>query len=169
MAGDVFNGVLIGVVEGRDDPQGEGRIQVSFPLFADRVDSVWAPIAYPMAGKSRGFRFSPELGDECLVAFDRNDSEHPYIIGFLHNGVDKPPTSDPQHRRIESVNGHRITFEDPDVANGNKGRLVIEDGHGTMIELANGHVRVNAVGQFDISAPVLTLNGRPVIPGEGPV
>lgn len=170
MNGDgTFSGVLIGIVESRDDPQGEGRIEVSFPVFGDQMTTYWAAIANPMAGKGRGFRFSPEIGDECLVAFDRNDAEHPYIVGFLHNGVDKPPTDDPQHRVIESVNGHRIAFEDPDVKAGDKGRLVIEDGHGTTIELANGHVRIAALGQFDVAADVLTLNGRPVIPGTGPI
>jgi uncharacterized protein involved in type VI secretion and phage assembly len=164
-----FSGVLIGIVKDRDDPQGEGRIQVTFPSFGDEIESFWAAIAYPMAGKGRGFRFSPEIGDECLVAFDRNDAENPYIVGFLHNGRDKPPTDDPKHRTIESVNGHKILFEDPDVAAGDKGRLVITDAHGTTVEFANGHLRITAVGQLDVNAAVLTLNGRPVISGGGAI
>jgi uncharacterized protein involved in type VI secretion and phage assembly len=165
----VFSGVLIGIVQDRDDPQGEGRIQVTFPIFGDSLQTFWAPIAYPMAGKGRGFRFSPEIGDECLVAFDRSDPEHPYIVGFLHNGVDKPPTDDPKQRTIESVNGHKLVFEDPDVAQGNKGRLLITDAHGTTVEFANGHLRITAVGQLDVDAAVLTLNGRPVIRGGGAI
>jgi uncharacterized protein involved in type VI secretion and phage assembly len=164
-----YSGILIGIVKDRDDPQGEGRIQVTFPTFGNEIESFWAPIAYPMAGKGRGFRFSPEIGDECVVAFDRNDPEHPYIVGFIHNGVDRPPTDDPKHRTIKSVNGHKIVFEDTDEKAGNKGRLVITDAHGTSVEFANGHLRINAVGQLDVAAAVLTLNGRPVIPGTGPI
>lgn len=162
-----FSGVLIGLVVDRDDPQREGRIRVSFPTFSEQMDSFWAPIANPMAGPGRGFRFSPEIGDECLVAFDRSDPDHPYIVGFIHNGVDNPPSDDPQERVIQSVNGHRIAFHDPDVAAGDRGRLVIEDGHGTKIEFSNGHLRITGAVQLDITAPVLTLNGRTVTPGAG--
>lgn len=164
-----FSGVLVGLVVDRDDPAGEGRVRVSFPTFAEEMDSFWAPIANPMAGKGRGFRFSPELGDECLVAFDRSDPDHPYIVGFLHNGVDRPPSSDPQERVIESVNGHRIAFRDPGVSLGDRGSLTIEDGHGTSIELSNGHMKITGAVQLDIRAAVLTLNGRPVTPGAGAI
>jgi phage baseplate assembly protein V len=168
MAGE-FRGVLIGLVTARDDSQGEGRVRLSFPTFEGTVETDWAPIASPMAGKARGFRFAPEIGDECLVAFDRGDPDSPYVVGFLHNGVDEPPSQDPQERVIASVNGHRIVFYDPDVRDGDRGRLTIEDGHGTSIELTNGHMRITAVGQLDIQADILTLNGRTVLPGRGAV
>jgi uncharacterized protein involved in type VI secretion and phage assembly len=164
-----FSGVMIGIVEDRNDPQKEGRVLVSFPNFSDHLQSFWAAIANPMAGKGRGFRFCPEIGDECLVAFDRSDPDHPFIVGFTHNGVDKLPTQDPQERVIASVNGHTIIFRDPDPRQGNKGALIIKDGHGTELELTNGHVRFNALGQLDINAAVLTLNGRPVVPGAGTI
>jgi uncharacterized protein involved in type VI secretion and phage assembly len=103
------------------------------------------------------------------VAFDRGDPDSPYVVGYLHNGKDHPPSSDPQERVIASLNGHRIVFHDPDVKEGDRGRLAIEDGHGTSIELTNGHMRITTLGQLDIQADVLTLNGRPVLPGKGPV
>jgi uncharacterized protein involved in type VI secretion and phage assembly len=168
MAND-FTGVLIGVVTDRDDPQQEGRIQVRFPTFPDSLGSFWAPIANPMAGGDRGFRFSPEIGDECLVSFDRGHPDHPFIVGFTHNGADKPPTTDPQERVIASVNGHQIVFHDPDPAQGDKGRLLVRDAHGSAIEMTNGHVAVHVLGHLDIRADVLTLNGRPVNPGTGTV
>ena len=52
---------------------------------------IWAPIASLLSGKSRGARFMPEVDDEALVAFDHGEFEHPYVIGFLWNGVDKAP------------------------------------------------------------------------------
>jgi phage baseplate assembly protein gpV len=165
MAGE-FNGVLIGVVQSVDDPQGEGRVEVSYTAFRDGLESFSAPIASPMAGKDRGFRFCPEVGDECLVAFDRGDPDHPYILGFLHNGVDRPPAADPHERVIQSVNGHRIVFRDDQPAQGDRGSLRIEDAHGTVVEMTNGHTRLMAVGQLDIDAPVLTLGGRAFQPGQ---
>jgi uncharacterized protein involved in type VI secretion and phage assembly len=164
-----FSGVLVGQVVDRDDPQGEGRIRVSFPTFSDGMESTWATIAYPMAGGGRGFRFSPEIDDECLVAFDRSDPDHPYIVGFLHNGVDRPPSDDPHERVIASVNGHRIVFHDPDVQHGNRGTLRIEDAYGTFIEMTDGHVRITGAVQLDLAAAVVTIQGRPVTPGSGAI
>ena len=45
----------------------------------------------PMAGKERGLVLIPEVGDEVLVAFEREDLRFPYVLGALWNGKDKPP------------------------------------------------------------------------------
>ena len=91
------------------------------------------------------------------------------MIGFLHNGADAPPSDDPKVRVIASVNGHRIEWHEPDPKNGNKGSLGSRDGHGTVIELTNAHTRITAKGQLDLSAHVLTIQGRPVVPGAGTI
>ena len=46
-----------------------------------------------MAGKERGYWFMPEVDDEAIVAFEHGDFDHPFVVGFLHNGVDTPPDS----------------------------------------------------------------------------
>jgi uncharacterized protein involved in type VI secretion and phage assembly len=159
-------GVLIGVVTRLDDGQHEGRVEVDFPTFTGSLGSFWAPISSPMAGNDRGFRFAPQPGDECLVAFDRGDPDHPYVIGFVHNGVDHLPAPNPTERMIASVNGHLILFDDTGEGAG-KGRLVVRDAHGNTIEMRNSVVSVQARGHLDINAPLLTLNGRPVAAGDG--
>ena len=65
--------------------------------------SAWAPVAAPLAGKKRGAFFMPELGDEVLVAFEHGDFDHPFIIGFLWNGVDTPPETDLQKSRDQDA------------------------------------------------------------------
>jgi uncharacterized protein involved in type VI secretion and phage assembly len=160
-------GVLIGVVRRLDDGQHEGRVEVDFPTFATPLPSFWAAVASPMAGNDRGFRFAPQPGDECLVAFDRGDPDHPYVIGFLHNGVDRTPAANPAERIIASVNGHLILFDDTADGDGGKGRLTVRDAHGNTIEMNNATVSVKAKGHLDIDAPLLSLNGRPVARGSG--
>ncbi len=54
----------------------------------------------------------PELEDEVLVAFDHGDFDHPYIVGFLWNGVDKPPRSTPSTRVLVTPGRHMLEFED---------------------------------------------------------
>ncbi len=109
-------GVVIGVVQDRDDPSGQGRVKLTFPWLSENQQSAWAPIAAPMAGKERGQWFMPEVGDEVLVAFEQGDFAHPFVVGFLWNGVDKTPDTDPKHRLIVTPGGHQLRFEDNDGA-----------------------------------------------------
>jgi len=109
-------GVVTGVVKSVEDPDQQGRVQVSFPFLGGQNDSTWAPVATLMSGKGRGSWFMPEVGDEVLVAFNLGDVAHPFIIGFLWNGQDKPPVADTnitaKVRRLRTVSGHRIDFDD---------------------------------------------------------
>lgn len=106
------HGVVIGIVKSLADPDSEGKVQVEFPWLQESKRSSWAPIAVPMAGKNRGVYFMPEIDDEVLVAFEHGDFNHPFVIGFLWNGVDNPPETQPEHRLIKTPGGHEIRFED---------------------------------------------------------
>jgi uncharacterized protein involved in type VI secretion and phage assembly len=92
--------------------------------------SNWAPIASPLSGADRGLQFMPELDDEALVAFDRGDFDHPYVVGFLWNGVDRPPESDPKNRVIMTPGQHTIRLED-----GNPKKVIIRSSSGHEIVL----------------------------------
>jgi uncharacterized protein involved in type VI secretion and phage assembly len=166
-------GVMIGVVKEVNDRQGEGRIQVEFPWMGGKNQSYWAPVAAPMAGGGRGAFFMPEPQDEVLVAFDRGDVNHPYIVGFLWNGQDRPPSGHVRERMIKSKNGHAIRFLDATPNGGSKGALVIEDAHGNRITLSNGKIVIKSVAVLEIDAPMIILQGpgykRVVSPNSNPL
>ena len=122
-------GVVIGLVTSVNDPLGEGRIQLKFP-WLDLDDSGWAPIAAPMAGGKRGAFFMPEVDDEVLVAFEHGDFNHPFVVGFLWNGVDKPPETDPKNRVLVTPGGHTIRLED-----GTDKKLIVRSSSGHEIAL----------------------------------
>lgn len=107
-------GVVVGIVRDIDDPIGEGRVRVQFPWLSDDELSGWAPIVRTMAGGQRGFWYMPELDDEALVAFEHGSFDHPFVVGFLHNGVDLPPDDgiDASVRRLRTVSGHVLEFDD---------------------------------------------------------
>ena len=109
-----IKGVVVGLVKSLDDPKKLGRIEVHFPWLSENNNSYWARIATLMSGSGRGSWFMPEVDDEVLVAFEHGDSQHPYIIGFLWNGVDKPPNEDidTKVRRLKTVSGHTLEFDD---------------------------------------------------------
>jgi uncharacterized protein involved in type VI secretion and phage assembly len=106
--------VVVGTVVDVKDPRGEGRIQVRFPWLPETREHPWAPLATPLTGGSRGMFFLPEREDEVLVAFEHGDFDHPFVVGFLWNGVDQPPESDHKNRVILTPGGHTLRFEDRD-------------------------------------------------------
>lgn len=109
-----IHGVVVGLVKRVDDPNGEGRVLVEFPWMGGDNQSYWAPVATLMTGNGRGSWFMPEVDDEVLVAFDHEDVNHPFVLGFLWNGKDKPPETDVHKRLFKSVKGHSILFDDND-------------------------------------------------------
>jgi uncharacterized protein involved in type VI secretion and phage assembly len=108
-------GVVIGVVTSLEDPDDLGRVRVTFPWMNEsEPTSALARIAAPMSGGGRGLQFMPEIDDEALVAFDHGDFRRPYVLGFLWNGREKPPSSEPATRVIKTVSGHVLEFDDTD-------------------------------------------------------
>lgn len=159
-------GLAIGIVRERD---GKGRVRLTFPWLDDTLQSDWVPVAAGMSGGGSGVFMMPEAGDEVVVAFLQGQFESPVVVGFLWNGVDKPPSDDPRERMICSRNGHKIRFIDSTPNAGDKGALVVEDAHGNTITLSNGKIALAAVAILEIKAPVVTINGRVVQPSATPI
>lgn len=111
-----INGVVAGIVTNNRDDRNMGRVKIKFPWLSDENETDWVRIATLMAGNDRGSFFLPEVGDEVLVAFEHGDIDHPFVIGALWNGTDKPPeiNSDGKNniRKIKSRSGHEIILND---------------------------------------------------------
>lgn len=144
--GGKIKGVGVGVVTNNKDPQGMGRVKVRFPWRENQDESHWARIATLMAGKERGSFFLPEVGDEVLVAFEREDIRHPYVVGGLWNGQDKPPetNSDGKNniRKIKSRSGHEIIFNDDHEAMKEKVEIHTKAGHKVVLDDAAGSEKI---------------------------
>jgi uncharacterized protein involved in type VI secretion and phage assembly len=139
-----ISGVVTALVTDVNDPEGEGRVLLRFPWMPGEIRSAWAPIAAPMAGPGRGFFFSPEVDDEVLVAFEHNEFDHPFVIGFLWNGADRPPEYDRQNRVCITPGGHSIRFED-----GDPKRVIIRSNGGLSITLddSSGSIQLSTAGR----------------------
>ena len=168
-----IQGVVTGQVVSMDDPDQMGRVQVSFPYLGGQNQSYWAPVATLMAGGGRGAWFMPEVGDEVLVAFNKDDVAHPHIIGFLWNGQDSPPSTDRHLRVIRSFNGHEIRLYDPPVEGGDPGHIRLQfargDGTVNVVEINNTSITIRSDSAISIEAPTVTINQRPVVWGGGQI
>ena len=141
-----MQGVVVGIVKSVGDPQNVGRVQVHFPWLSDDNSSQWARVATMMAGPRRGSWFMPEVDDEVLVSFEHGDVQHPYIIGFVWNGRDKPPNDgiDTKVRRLRTVSGHVIEFDDRT----GEERIFIKTKAGHLIEMKDtpGSIHIETKG-----------------------
>jgi len=142
-----ISGVVIGLVTNNQDPEGMGRVRVTFPWRGDGDESYWARIATLMAGNDRGTFFLPEVGDEVLVAFDHGDINNPYVLGALWNGEDAPPetNSDGQNniRKIKSRSGHEIIFDDTQAQE--KIEIHTNAGHRILLDDSSGQEKIEIV------------------------
>lgn len=139
-------GVVVGVVKDLDDPKGQGRIQVEFPWLPKDQRSGWAPMSTPLAGKDRGMFFMPEPEDEVLVAFHQGDFGHPFIVGFLWNGEDKPPETKSKKRLLVTPGNHRLLFDDDDPKKieltGASGHKILIDEDTITLQMKQGQTKV---------------------------
>ena len=156
-----IGGVVTGKVISVKDPEGQGRVQVSFPWMGGQNEGYWSPVATMMSGGGRGSWFMPVEGDEVLVAFEYGDPERPYIVGALWNGVSVAPRlgysasggleavaaaggANPRPiqvipneiagnfiKRIVTTSGHHIQFDD---TNGSES-IVVATANGQRIQL----------------------------------
>jgi uncharacterized protein involved in type VI secretion and phage assembly len=182
-AGGRVAGVAQGTVSNNQDPEGLARVKLRLPWRGKDFETDWVRIVTPMGGSDRGVYFLPEVGDEVLVAFDRDDIRYPYVLGFLWSRTDAPPEKNSNQKNdiriIKSRKGHVLKFDDSD-----PGVIQIElsDGKkitidGTGIELNDGSnkvtldkagsVSVEATQSLSLKAPRITIEATATLDIKG--
>ena len=174
-SGGYVKGVAIGVVTQNKDPENLCRVKVRYPWYDQPTESYWARLATPMAGADRGFVLIPEVGDEVLLAFEREDLRFPYVLGALWNGKDKPPeanTNGKNDKRIlVSRKKHHLLFDDGvtgvvELAHEKGKKLVIDDngwtvldegGNSITVDSNSGAMTIEAKGPLKIKGVSITL------------
>ena len=97
------------------DPEGYGRVCIRYPWQQkEDTPSPWIRMVVPFAPNNAaydnaGIFFEPSEGDEVLVEYENGNIEHPYVAGSLFTRRVQAPKGG---RRIESCNGHALTFND---------------------------------------------------------
>ena len=173
-AGGVVKGVAIATVTQNQDPDKLCRVKVRFPWHENSTESYWARLATPMAGDDRGLVVIPEVGDEVLVAFEREDLRFPYVLGALW-GKDKPPKDNSDgnndERMFKSRKKHFLLFNDGSKGSvelaHEKGRKVLLDDDGIVVKDEKGNsvkidsnansITIEAVGSLKIKAASITI------------
>jgi uncharacterized protein involved in type VI secretion and phage assembly len=174
-AGGYLKGVAIAIVTQNEDDQKLCRVKVRYPWHDKPGESYWARLSMPMAGPDRGLVLIPEVDDEVLVGFEREDLRFPYVLGALWNGKDKPPRANEDgkndKRILQSRKKHYLLFDDGskgvvELAH-EKGRKVTfddtgfavqdENGNTVKVDSGSGSMTIEAKGQLTIKAATITI------------
>jgi len=111
-----INGLHIGnVTKIHEDPLGENKVQVEFPLLNGDKNTIWARLSNVWASAGFGSFFIPEIGDEVVLGFLNNDPAYPVILGSLYSSKQKPPyeiEGDNKIKAIVSKSKLKIEFEE---------------------------------------------------------
>lgn len=174
-SGGVVKGVAIAIVTQNQDDEGQCRVKVSYPWHQNPRDSYWARLAAPMAGNDRGIVMIPEVGDEVVVAFEREDLRFPFVLGALWNGQDSPPLANDDgkndKRILQSRKKHYLLYDDGqrgvvELAHEKKRKITFDDdgiavqdenGNRIMIESASGAMTIEAKGELRIKATTIAV------------
>lgn len=176
-------GLAIGVVTDIREAAGgqRGWVRLTFPWLDDAYVTDWVRTVQ-WGGKGGGGVFSPEVNDEVLVGFEQGLLDHPYVLGGLYNGVDKPSphevplvdrTSGKVNRRsLVSRKGHRLELLD--TPRGVSGvRLASGDKRLTVtLDERRGEIALNVSdrsGARSLSSLTLSQSGITLDAGTGEV
>lgn len=174
-ASGLVAGVAAGTVSRNDDPEGLARVKLRLPWRGDDFETDWVRIVAPMAGNDRGTYFVPEVGDEVLVAFDRDDIRYPYVLGALWSRTDAPPDKNSNAKNdiriIKTRAGHILKFDDASkgsiliqFSDGRKkiriddDGILIDDGQNKVTLDSNaGSVTIEAMQSLTLKAPKISV------------
>lgn len=146
-----WSGVVPAVVTNTNDPDAKGRIKVVFPWLDSSMESAWARVVAPGAGKNAGFCAIPEVNDEVMVIFEHGDFNRPIVLGGVWGSKWTEPEETkgasanerPLVRTWRSIKGHRIVMYDDSKK---KIEIITTGGHKVVLDDQNKKIEVKSSG-----------------------
>ncbi len=141
---------LIGVVTQVADPQGLGRVRVSYPSL-NGVESGWMQVMSPAAGVNKGLVALPDIDDNVLVLCLNQNPTRGIVLGGIYgpfapyaDGVDGGAIT---RYSLRTPNGQLVQLDD------SARQIRIENSEGSYVEMEPDKVRIHATTDLEIAAP----------------
>jgi uncharacterized protein involved in type VI secretion and phage assembly len=171
------------------DPQGQGRIQLSFPWLGGAGTDVraWGRLVSLYADDDQGWQILPEVGSEVVVGFEAGAIDRPYVVGAVWNGREALPQAAEaanDKRLLKTRSGSLLEFDD---AQGSaKVTLSMQSGHQLVLDdasqqltlrhsngceivmTAGGQVRITANSTVEVNASAVNVHA-PMVNCDGVV
>ena len=164
-----IRGLQTGIVTDLEsDPDSQDRIRVRLPIIDESEDGVWARIASPDAGDTRGAFFRPEIGDEVIVGFLNNDPRYPVVLGMLNSSAKPAPlkaANANDEKGFVTRSGMKMIFNDADksikidtpagkkvTVSESDGVITLEDEYGNRITMDASSVSIESAKNMSLKA-----------------
>lgn len=170
--GDLLGNWFRAKVIDRDDPRSLGRVKARTAVSP----TGWL---YPLGGAAgpngRGFFAIPKVGDLVLIHHYLGNPDNGYYIPANWTVGQLPEGGDPDVITISS-DDYTITIDERAASAGltiidrQSGDRIAFSKNGLSLDIeATASISITSKGQISITAPSVIINGRPVIPGAGPI
>ena len=155
--------IVVGVVTNNLDPQGLGRIRVKYPGLGPTHEGWWARLTAPSAGTDRGLMMLPIIGDEVVLGFEHDSTEHPYILGSVWNGQARPDTLVAPDGSFSLRSDKQLTAK--------AAEQITVDGQQAVSIQAGTDIAIKAIGQLTAEAATASVkaNGKLTLQGVAEV
>jgi len=153
--------LVLGLVTNNDDPEGLGRVRVSYPALGSDVEGAWARIAAVSAGNERGLLMLPVPGEEVLIGFEHGDTTRPYVLGSLFNGRDTPGDD-----LLQRQDGSFALKSDQKIYAESAGDYTIKSG-GDLTVQVTGKTSMKSTQGFEIEGQSVSVKGDTELTIEG--
>jgi phage baseplate assembly protein gpV len=161
-----------GIVYSNRDPQNLGRIRVTIPSIADQPATGWLDSCLPAAGKNRGLWAIPAIGDTVVVEFYQGDPDRGYYTGGVWTTSNTPPEESQNDPEIWVLarDKYVIIIDDKNskftILNRDSNDSLTIDSSDLSISInATASISLTSLGSINLSAPSVTVNNVPLIPG----
>lgn len=156
------------VTQLEDDPEGEDRILVTFPIVNQEEQGIWCRLATLDAGNNRGSVFRPDVGDEVIVGFVNEDPNEGIILGQLNSSAKPSPIpaeagnnikgfvtrseikflfdDDKKIASLALPSGKKITLDD------DSGEIRVEDENGNILILDKAGISIESGKDISLKA-----------------
>lgn len=178
-----------GVVTSNADPKKIGRCRVRIPGLIEGEGSAWAhPFTVGGGNPGRGIFFVPDAGAEVAVFFHQGDIDHPHYVAGVWNApggsstlndrvTSKSPEDAPKVKLIETERWLVVLDDSSDtpgyvISDKNSGGLdgLEFDGITRSLSIkATSSISIESIGQVEIKALAVTIQGRVVLPTGDPI
>lgn len=162
-----LGGLVFATVSSVEDPRKQGRVKLLLPTLGDAVETTWARVLAPAAGKTHAVWWPLEVGDEVLVAFVGGHPELPVVVGSLFSPEKLelvPEAGRRAHHLLATPAGHAVRLDD--TADAQKLEIVAAGGEsGLAIDVAAGKLTLTARTTLEIKVGddiTLTMTGGKV-------
>lgn len=166
------NEFIFGTVSDNADPDGMGRVKVTYQIEGEEKDTNWFPCLSLYATNESGAFFLPEIGDQVVLAFMTGSHEKGFIMGSLWHQENTPPVTEENTASdlnddgennlqfIKSRSGNMLIFDDK---SGEEKVQLIASGGATRVEFLLADEEVNMETDVDLR---ITAKGKIMIEAE---